>query len=269
MNEPKISIVTPSLNQAHFIEDAIASVASQGYPYFEHIIVDGGSEDGTLDILKRSRHLVWFSERDRGQSDALNKGFKRASGEIIGWLNADDIYMPNAVQTVVDFFLAHPNVAMVYGFVNIVDESGDVLRTRYSPDFDLGLLVRGGHCYIQPVTFFRREVFEEVGYLDIELHEAMDFEFFIRVGQKLKIKRIPKILGNFRTHSRSKTFSGQMSERGLRERNEILNRYAPLGESDYPEVFMSLRDQVIMMFYRYYGGLRSLPKLIGYRLKHL
>jgi len=264
-----VSIVTPSFNQARFIEETILSVRNQSFANIEHIIVDGGSMDGTLEILKKYNHLIWISEPDRGQSDALNKGFRKATGEIIGWLNADDTYEPDAVETVVGFFSKHPDVAMVYGFVNIVDEKGDVIRTRYSPDFDLGLLIRAGHCYIQPVTFFRRRVFDEVGYLDTAFHEAMDYEFFVRVGQRFNVKRIPKILGNYRTHSQSKTFSGSTSERGLKEREEILRRYASLRLSDPPTLLTFARDRAIMKYYKYYGGLRSLPKLISYRLKHL
>ncbi len=265
----KVSVVTPSFDQSRFIEETILSVKNQSYSEIEHIIVDGGSTDGTLDILRKYKRLHWISERDRGQSDALNKGFKMATGEIIGWLNADDAYQPDAVETVVQFFHEHPNTGLVYGNVNIVDEDGEIIRTRYSPSFDLGLLVRGGHCYIQPATFFRRKIFDEVGYLDLAFHEAMDYEFFIRIGQRFKIKRIPRILGNFRAHAESKTFSGTTSERGRREVQEILRRYRRLGNSKYPRFLISLQDFAVMKYYKYYGGLRSLPRLIGYRLRHL
>ncbi len=264
----KLSIVTPSFNQARFIEETILSVRRQSYPNIEHIIVDGGSTDGTLEILRKYNHLIWISEPDKGQSDALNKGFQRATGDIIGWLNADDTYQQNAVETVLDFFSEHPEVAMVYGYVNIVDENGEVIRTRYSPDFDLGLLIRGGHCYVQPVTFFRRVAFDEVGYLDTSFHEAMDYEFFIRVGQRFQVKRIPKILGNYRTHSQSKTFSGSTRERGRRERDEILRRYASLGLSTSPRIVTFLKDRLVMKYYKYYGGFRSFPNLVSYYLKH-
>ena len=267
-NPLSVTIVTPSFNQARFIEETILSVQRQDYAGIQHIVVDGGSTDGTLDILKKYPHVAWISETDKGQSDALNKGFRMAEGDIVGWLNADDTYLPWAVRSAVDVFRKFPDVAMVYGLVNIIDAESEVYRTRYSPDFDLGLLVRGGRCYIQPVTFFRREIFAEIGYLDPTFHEAMDYEFFVRVGQRFSVKRIRKVIGNYRTHTHSKTFSGATSQRALLEREEIRRRFGSLGASQCPGFLMMLRDFAIVQYYRYYGGVRSLPRIVSYRWKH-
>lgn len=264
-----VSIVTPSLNQARFIEDAIVSVRSQNHPAIEHIIIDGGSTDGTQDTLKKYDHLIWISEKDRGQSDALNKGFQMAKGDVIGWLNADDFYEPGAVKTIVDAMNRQPDVAMVYGHVHIIDEKGGLIRTRYSPDFDLGLFIRTSRCYIQPVTFFRRAILKDIGFIDIDFHEAMDYEFFIRIGQRYGIRRMPCVLGRFRTHANSKTFSGTTSERGQKELEEIQRRYGTLGKAATPGVLLSVRDKTIMQYYRWYGAVRSIPLLMKYAFSKL
>ncbi len=206
--EPLVTIVTPSYNQAEFIERTILSVRNQDYPNIEHIVIDGGSTDNTLHILKRYEdRLRWRSEPDQGQSDAINKGFLLATGRIVAWLNSDDTYEPNAVRRVVDFLSEHPHVAMVYGDCQFIDENDEVIGHWVdSLDFDLDLLTNKALNFIpQAAVFFRREVLDTVGLLDVNLHMAMDYDFWIRVGRRSKVKRMPKVLANFRFSSNSKS----------------------------------------------------------------
>lgn len=212
MNRLKVSVVTPSLNQGQFIKDNLESVLSQRYSDIEHIVVDGDSNDGTVGILQEfarahGNSIRWISEPDRGQSDAVNKGLRMATGEVIGWLNADDTYQPGAVRTAVEFLSAHPNVGMVYGRCAFVNEDGK--RIGEFPDnldFDYRLLTEKALNFIpQPAVFFRKEVLDMVGLLDVNLHMAMDYDLWIRIGQKSRAERIPAVLANFRLSSHTKS----------------------------------------------------------------
>ncbi len=209
---PKISIVTPSYNQGQFLEQAILSVLNQNYANLEYIIIDGGSTDNSIEIIKKyeGRLAYWISEPDNGQSDAINKGFKITTGEILAWLNSDDVYMPGALLTVRWYFLKHPRADVVYGNQLDIDQSGNVFRATRSLGFSkLGLLSRAGSIP-QPAAFFRKHVLEKVGYLDTELQYCMDYDFFLRIAfNKCKIVHVPKALAKFRYHSTSKTFVGK------------------------------------------------------------
>ncbi len=196
---PLVSIVTPSLNQGCFIEETILSVKNQTYSNIEHIVVDGGSTDETLDILRQySDSIVWLSEPDEGQSDAINKGWRMSKGEILAYLNSDDIYKPWAVEMAVKYFAGHKDVDMVYGECDIIDEEGEVTGQLPSTEFNLVELLCCRVGLPQPAMFFRRSVLEEVGYLDTNIHYAMDYDLFVRVGLKSKIKKIPQLLADFR-----------------------------------------------------------------------
>ncbi|GAB3041902.1 glycosyltransferase family 2 protein [Spirosoma pulveris] len=203
---PKISIVSPSYNQADFIEDAIVSVLAQNYTNFEHIIIDGGSTDGTTDILKKYPHLIWISEKDNGQSDAINKGFDMASGDIIGWLNTDDYYLPNAFHQIVDTFKTY-KVDAVYGDVNFIDKQKKHLKkgTSQSPLKWFSLF----HCYIHSAAFFfDRKILEEGLKVNPKFHLCMDKDFFANILFKgFKLKYIPKTLTAFRWHENNKSIN--------------------------------------------------------------
>lgn len=205
--QPLLSIVTPSFNQARFITENIESVLSQRYPRLEHIVVDGGSTDGTQEILGRYPHLKWTSERDRGQTNALNKGFKKATGEIVGWLNSDDTYCDDVFRRVVERF-EDPSVMVVYGDGFEIDEGGKVLRPLISRGVSAEGLIRfwkWEYEFVQPAFFFRRGVFDEVGFLDESLYYAMDVDFFIRLAKRFRMEHLAYPVANLRYYSTSKT----------------------------------------------------------------
>src|SRR5262245_26965015 len=182
------TIVTPSLNQAAYIEQTILSVRAQDYPHKQHIVMDGGSEDGTLDILRRYEEglACWVSERDRGQSEAIHKGFLHGTGDILCWLNADDVLLPGALSAVAQYFLQHPEKEVVNGGCYFIDVGGRPTNVG-RVGFTLGvpasydrLRLFGNEGLHQPATFWRRNAYFEVGGLDLGLHYSMDRDLFTR-----------------------------------------------------------------------------------------
>jgi glycosyltransferase involved in cell wall biosynthesis len=232
--EPLVSIVTPSFRSFRFVAETIESVKQQDYLRLEHIIVDGNSDDGTLDILKGYPHLTWISEPDNGQSQALNKGFRMAKGEIIGWLNADDTYNPGAVSRSAQFLLENPDVDAVYSDMQIVDEHGLPVMLTVSKPFDLITLFTENFMR-QPTVFMRRHVIEELGGVDESLHYCMDRELWLRMGCRYKMAYIPNFVSaNLRICRGTKTFEHQPSFhvewRGVVERslNDLGYRQVPV-----------------------------------------
>jgi glycosyltransferase involved in cell wall biosynthesis len=221
IDSPLISIVTPSFNQGCFIGEALASVRLQNYANWEHLVADGASTDDTVDILRTlteeraQLNLSWVSERDSGQSQALNKGFRNAKGEIIGWLNSDDRYRPKCFEQVAKAFEENPEIDIIYGDYLIVDESGKPLQIRREIEFN-EFILRYHHVLYIPTTatFFRRRVFDENNWLSESLQYAMDLEFFIRLSaQGYRFKHIPEVLAEFRLHPDSKTCSSSDKQR--------------------------------------------------------
>ncbi len=203
---PLVSIVTPSFNSGEFLEQAIQSVISQDYPYLEHIIVDGGSTDNTLAILQRyGAPVAWVSEPDRGQADAINKGFRRARGDIIGWLNADDSYQPGAITSAVAHLQAQPQVDLVYGGYDFVDADGSLLRRHTAPEFSLKRLFYGDAIIPQTSMFFRRYLIDIVGGVKPDLHYVMDWEFVFRLARRFTVNRVAETWANFRITSGTKS----------------------------------------------------------------
>ena len=211
----KISIVTPSYNQGSYIEQTIQSVISQEGDFeLEYIVMDGGSTDNTLEILKKYEgKLIWFSEKDNGQSDAVNKGFARSTGDIIGWINSDDIYEPGAFSRVLSVFKKAPKTKWVYGKCRIIDENNreirrlitlykNILLWRYSYNMLLA------ENYISQMTvFFRREILDTVGYLDVNEHMVMDYDYWLRIGKRYAAGVIHEYIADFRWHTESKSGS--------------------------------------------------------------
>jgi len=223
---PLVSVVTPSWNGAEFIERTISSVAAQSYRNIEYIVVDGGSTDGTLDIVNKFGATVTncVSEADRGMYDAINKGIKMTSGDIIAYINSDDVYYPGTIEYVVRFFAENPDVDVVYGDLNFIDKNDRVLFRQSYPSFNRASFSTMNYAAIgQPAAFWRRRVHEQIGYFDISLKMAADFEFFVRAGAVVRFRHVSKVLSAFRIHPKSMT-SRQM-DISNREVTEIHRRY--------------------------------------------
>lgn len=221
---PKISIVTPSLNQGQFIEETIRSVLLQGYPDIEYIIIDGGSTDDSVDIIARYEHWLsyWVSETDSGQAQAINKGFKIATGEIVAWLNSDDTYKPDALRVAATFFNQSFNIAIFYGDVDYINKSSMFLRKFKTGEFNL-LNQLYTNMVPQQATFWKRKLFDQIGFLDEKFHRPFDNDFFIRAGNNFPISYIRIPLANYRLHPSSKT--GTASITFFLEYLDILNKY--------------------------------------------
>jgi glycosyltransferase involved in cell wall biosynthesis len=212
---PPISIITPSFNQGAFISEALESIRLQNYPEVEHLVIDGCSTDNTVDLLRNmelsdeNRKVKWTSERDGGQSEALNKGFNQAKGEIVGWLNADDRYRPGCFETIAKAFTDYPDIDVFFGDYVLVDESGKTLQARREIEFNPFILRHHRVLYIATTsTFFRRRIFDEGNRLDEKLHYAMDLEFFSRLATKgYRFKHVPEVLADYRLQPDSKTCS--------------------------------------------------------------
>ena len=200
-----VSIVTPSLDQARYLREAIESVEAQTHPQIEHVVVDGGSTDGTLDILREHERVRWVSEPDRGQSDALNKGFALARGEVLGWLNADDAYLPGAVAEALAA-LESTGAGLVYADVTRVDDDGvNPRRIRSRPTFDLWTEVNTGCGIYSPAVFFTREALEAAGPIDESLHLTMDYDLWLRIGKRFPVRHVDAVWGIQRLHGAAKT----------------------------------------------------------------
>jgi len=216
------SIVTPSYNQGAFLAETIESVISQAGDFsIDYTIVDGGSTDSSVEIIKHYETMLlrgewpvkchevtyrWVSERDNGQTDALDKGFSLATGEIFAWLNSDDTYLPGAFQTAVDNFRNHPDTGLMYGNADYVDSSGAVISSYRTEEFDL-IRLASANIICQPAAFFRRNAFEAVGGLDETLDFVMDYDLWLRIGKRFPCRHIQQMLATYRLHETSKTIS--------------------------------------------------------------
>jgi glycosyltransferase involved in cell wall biosynthesis len=205
--QPKVSIITPSFNQAQFLEESIRSVLEQDYPNIEYIIVDGGSKDNSVEIIKKyeDRLAWWVSEKDKGHADALNKGFSRATGEILAWLNSDDIYFPHAVSEAVAVLKSLPEVGMVYGDADLIDDSGVTVGQFSSKQTSYRQMLRGSVHIPQATTFFRADLWRQVGPLDLSLFYSFDYDLWVRLAKVSQLLYVPKRWAKFRIHGAGKT----------------------------------------------------------------
>jgi len=222
---PKISVITPSYNQGEFIEETILSIINQNYPNLEYIIIDGGSSDRSTEIIQRYESYLsfWVSEKDRGQSHAINKGFMKATGDIICWINSDDILMPNALQKVAEFFNSNEDVDFLNGHLLIIDKHSKIISNYFilnQKDF----YARSGIYYVaQQSMFWRRKLFDQIGFLKEDFHALMDREFLIRILRRnKKIGQLNEILAGIRKHEATKTaLNGTIWSRDASELNRL------------------------------------------------
>lgn len=234
IDRPLVSIVTPSLNQGNFIEATIRSVLEQDFPNIEYIVMDGGSTDGTLDILRKYEdRLTWVSEPDGGQSDAIHRGYLRSRGSILAWVCSDDMYEPGAVNAGVSELISDPNLALVYGNAGLVDETGERIGIcTWVEPFDLGRLINDVDFIAQPATFFTRSAYMAVGGLNPTLHWAMDYDLWIKLGTRYPVKYVPELWAMIRLHKDTKTGTG-----GLPRLLEIQRMIAGHGRRRLPTGF--------------------------------
>ena len=205
---PIISIVTPSYNQGSYLEETILSVLEQGYPALEFFIFDGGSTDGSLDIIQKHQDQLtfWESKPDRGQSHAINKGFRMASGEIVAWLNSDDLLAPGALKVVAQAWQQNPGVGLITGQTEIIDQAGKPTGNIFGSEPNvINSLLSSENPVSQPSTFFSTSALKEVGFLDETLHMSMDWDLWLRIGARFPMLFITKILSKSRTWEMTKT----------------------------------------------------------------
>ncbi len=244
---PTISVVTPSFNQGDFIAETIESVLGQDYPALEYQVIDGGSTDTTREVLKYyGKRFYWISAPDNGQSSAINQGWQNACGEILAWLNSDDIYYPGALQEVARFFLEQPEVDILYGNCDYIDKKSQRLQSYPTQPFNFMKLVRSTINYIpQPAVFLRRKVLEQIGYLDESLHFVMDFDYWLRAGITSRVIWLPVRLAGLRIHNDAKSVSrlGQFAQ----ELIKVYQRF--FAQPELPDEFRTSKTEAMTNCY--------------------
>lgn len=253
---PKISLITPAFNQAQFINQTIQSVLTQQYPNLEYIVMDGGSTDKTIEILhKYGQNLKWFSEKDRGQSHALNKALKMVSGDIIGYVNSDDYLLPGSLNKIADFFVKSHNAYWVTGKCRIIDENEHEVRKivtaykniflKYFRNMNANLIVQ---FISQPATFWRRGICEKIGYFDEKLYYDMDYDYWLRMWPKYKLYFTDSYLASYRIHKDSKAMMSPFKQ--FQIEYELAGKYTS--------------NKLILMLHKIHQHL----SLIGYKIIH-
>lgn len=225
VEQPVLSVVTPSYGSGRFIAETLESVTALRTPH-EHLVIDGGSTDETVDLLRARQDpdLNWTSGPDDGQTHAVNKGMERARGDLIGWLNADDAYIPAALDAAVLRMRSDETIDAVFGFMDVIDEAGNVQRQYRCGRFSWARYLYAGDYVPTPTIIFRRSLLESTDLLDERYHDAADYDFYLRLLRRTNVQRVARSLVRFRIHADSKT--GSNTELQLREAMEIRQRYA-------------------------------------------
>lgn len=226
---PKISVVTPSFNQGEFIEETIKSVINQSYSNFELIIIDGGSTDKTIDILKEYDKYItyWISEPDEGQTHAINKGFKKASGDLVAWMNSDDVFIQGSFKMVAEKYLNYPDVDVYYADKYHLDDNGNFIRTQKYFPYYIHSFLNDKMNICNQACFWKKSVFDEIGYLDESIQFAMDMDFFIRMGASdgIVLKHFPEYWGSQRYYAGTKTSDTKWNKLLEEEKTVIAQKY--------------------------------------------
>jgi len=264
---PLVSIITPSFNQGQFLEQTMYSVFKQDYPNIEYIVIDGGSTDQSLNIILQyaDRLTYWVSEPDCGQANGINKGLHQAKGEIIGWLNSDDVLLPDTISRVIRQFEENPEIDVIYGRLERIDSEGEHIPTPKLPKdhlvFNKKLII--GECIVnQPGSFWRRGIMERVGHLNEELHFALDYEYWIRMALAgANFKRIAEPVARFRISSKSKTVNqtAEMAKEQLRVLEFYLSQpnlreHTGLSEKQFQN--QSRKTISVICLHAFYGSLK-------------
>ena len=249
---PKITVITPSYNQGHFIKETIESVLNQNYPNLEYIVMDGGSTDGTVKILKSyGKKFTWVSKKDKGQTDAINQGIIKSTGDIICYLNSDDVFLPNTLNTVAEYFMQHPEAMWATGDYFIIDADGNKIQSfvanyktwlRQKPTM---MHLSIANYIIQPSTFWRKELMEDIGMFDENLHFCMDFDYWMRAMAKYPLHVLNSHFSLFRIHGSSK--GGALYEKQFNEEHELVVKYV---KSPVIRFIHKIHATLIVMAYR-------------------
>jgi len=242
---PRITLVTPSYQHARFLERTLRSVLDQNYPNLEYLVLDGGSTDGTVEILRKyeSRLSYWHSEKDAGQSAAINSGLRRARGDVVGWLNSDDTLAPGALWQIAERYARDPELELLYGHTWLIDEHDRTLRRLVSVQTNADeLTLYTPNLFSQPGTTWRRHLHDRIGFLDESLQYTMDCDFWIRAARQSKMRCMPVHLGNLRLHSGTKTASqhGPMQI----EMNKVVARYRTSEPAPLAKRIFSMRRRL-------------------------
>jgi glycosyltransferase involved in cell wall biosynthesis len=247
---PKLSIITPSYNQGQFIEETIRSILLQNYPNLEYIIIDGGSTDNTVEIIKKYDQWItsWESKKDNGQSDAINKGFKKYTGEIFAWLNSDDTYLEGMVRRAIEYLMSHPETGIVYGDSLLTESDGTPTeKTRDQRPFSYFDFVENcENCIVQPSSFIRRKVIDKVKELNPIYYYIMDWDFWLRAGLYFKIEYIAELISTYRLHAESKTVAQSVT--AAPELENMYNNF--FSRTDIPKAIRNVEKKSMMnMFF--------------------
>lgn len=274
MNYPKITIVTPSYNQAEFLERTILSIINQDYPNMEYFVCDGGSTDGSVDIIKKYENNItwWCSEKDKGQTDAINKGMKKATGDIVGWINSDDVLLPGALKQIGAYYIKNPSTDFLNGLTIQIDKNDNIIRFIHII-MNKFFFEHGCYNISQQGMFWKRDLFQKIGFLDDSFHATMDMEWLIRNYENhSKIRLLNNYIGAIRIHENTKTYlNGSIWDDDYKKINERYNgRYSPsYGFMLIPYIFYKmlkgcyLKNWVMGLKYngKYFGLLNHCDKI--------
>jgi glycosyltransferase involved in cell wall biosynthesis len=249
---PTISIITPSFNQGHFIKETIDSVLSQNYPNLEYLVMDGGSTDDTVKILKSyGEKIKWISKKDKGQTDAINQGIKMTHGDIVAYLNSDDVMLPNTLNTIAEYFLNNNDAMWLTGDYFIIDEHGNKIQPlvikykRLLRNFPNKITLSIANFIIQPSTFWRRSLSNEIGFFREDLHYVMDFEYWMRIIQIYPLHVLSNPFSLFRIHGSSK--GGSLFEKQFTQEHEIVVEYT---KNPIIRLFNKIHSSLIVLIYK-------------------